>query len=589
MKKLGEIKLTRQPKRILIGVVVYVLMLCISVGAGFGLCYAYFSAKTDATGNITMGKLTIDYYNEAGTSLSSDLIVYSERDASQNLLVQNGTVMPGDILHIKGQVKNPNEESAIDSYALLKIEVTKTYDNSGSDVSYKDLSYFSLDGTRVVANSDGRYTVEPTLLNVGDSVSIDISYELVGNEIDNTYINKDVNVVMTLLGYQVDLVTEETYKNLGANTSIYGSVALQATHKLIGNEIDVWGDDTVASSSLLGDGTEESPYLISSVGDLLCLGANYTSSTYTGKYFRLTKHLDLNNKNWTPISNFYGNLDGDGYSILNLNIVMNDNSSNVWNVGLFGIITNATIKNLIIRDISIDIDFNTTGSGTYVYCGGLVGQIAQCSYAKIENCAVIGSSTVTNHIEITTLDDAWALYIGGLLGFGDVGYSGVVVENCYTMLNINISAKCRVYCGGLLARLVYGDQTYTYGIKNSYYVGNITIAETTSNTHIGLILSTNYVAGSNYEIENCFAISNSNYTLTKEDSYITKNVNNAYINSSSQDVMTKTGIEQTKIKLTRTNIKDLAILRDGLSWSLTEWKLDSGNENNGFARLRIEK
>ena len=119
MKKLGEIKLTRQPKRILIGVVVYVLMLCISVGAGFGLCYAYFSAKTDATGNITMGKLTIDYYNEAGTSLSSDLIVYSERDASQNLLVQNGTVMPGDILHIKGQVKNPNEESAIDSYALL--------------------------------------------------------------------------------------------------------------------------------------------------------------------------------------------------------------------------------------------------------------------------------------------------------------------------------------------------------------------------------------------------------------------------------------------------------------------------------------
>lgn len=577
MKSLGKSKLSKRPRRVLMSIFIYILVFGLSMGTSFGLCYAYFSAKVEASGTVTMGELTIDYYNEAGTTLASNLIVYSERDSSQNLLASSGTVMPGDVLHIKGQIKNVNSANAIDCYTLLRVEVTKTFEGEGADLSYKDIDYFKLDGTKIVAGANGRYTTAPTLLAVGASASLDIEYEVLGKEVNNSYSNKDVQVVLTLLGYQTELIVEETYNNSGSDSSIYGSVGIQATHKLIGQEIDVWGDNNTASTSLTGAGTEANPYLINSINDLLYFSTNCTGTSYSGKYFKITKHLDLNNKNWTPMSGFRGILDGDGYSILNLYI---SNSGSL--IGFIANIQGATLKNIIIKNVKITSNFS---GDSVLYVAPLV---AYCNMYQsyIKNCAVIGSSSVDTHVEVTSTKNP---YIGGIAGTMYQISSGVSIENCYAMVNISVSGSAPMVCVGGIAGRCPNSSSSIKTIKNCYYIGNISVTSTNSGSvnYVGLIVA--YGENNNsLNMENCFAISSSNYTHIGRASILNNNVNNAYINSSSQTSFTRVGVLKTENTLSRDGIKDIANLRDEMGWSVVDWDVDSGL-NSGYPRLRVEK
>lgn len=583
MKSLGKSKLSKRPRRVLMSIFIYILVFGLSMGTSFGLCYAYFSAKVEASGTVTMGELTIDYYNEAGTTLASNLIVYSERDSSQNLLASSGTVMPGDVLHIKGQIKNVNSANAIDCYTLLRVEVTKTFEGEGADLSYKDIDYFKLDGTKVVAGANGRYTTAPTLLAVGASASLDIEYEVLGKEVNNSYSNKDVQVVLTLLGYQTELIVEETYNNSGSDSSIYGSVGVQATHKLIGQEIDVWGDNNTASTSLTGAGTEANPYLINSINDLLYFSTNCMGASYSGKYFKITKHLDLNNKNWTPMSNFQGILDGDGYSILNL-YILNSGS----NVGFISNIQGATLKNIIIKNVKIVATFTGT-SGLYV--APLVAYGNDGRNSLIQNCGVIGSSAITNHIEVTSSTSLTVL-IGGLVGSVYQYNSAVGIENCYSMVNISASLSCStlyLYLGGIIARCPTNSSAIKT-IKNCYFIGDISVNNTSSSATlcVGLIAGGVLGVDNVINIENCFAISSSNYTHIGRTLALNNNVNNAYINSASQTSFTRVGVLKTENTLSRDGIKDIANLRDEMGWSVVDWDVDSGL-NSGYPRLRVEK
>ena len=56
------------------------------------------------------------------------------------------------------------------------------------------------------------------------------------------------------------------------------------------------------SASIGGTGTEQDPYLITSVAELLEFAANVNGGTnYEGKVVKLTKSLDLKGVTWTPI------------------------------------------------------------------------------------------------------------------------------------------------------------------------------------------------------------------------------------------------------------------------------------------------
>ncbi len=191
-----------------------------------------------------------------------------------------------------------------------------------------------------------------------------------------------------------------------------------------------------------GKGTEAEPYLIQSTDDLLQLADSVNGGEgYNGKYFKLEKNLNFTGKTFTPIGKdddpedlyddklFQGIFDGNGHTIRGINI------SGDYNVGIFGLVLGATIKNLTVNDCSFTgtngvgaiVGYQEQGAGSIINChvsntvsvsgedfvGGIAGSL---SYYSIENC--------TCAAEITCYSDFGAI----------VGYASDEVtdnEKCY--------------------------------------------------------------------------------------------------------------------------------------------------------------
>ncbi len=165
-----------------------------------------------------------------------------------------------------------------------------------------------------------------------------------------------------------------------------------------------------------GTGAADAPYIIANGEQLAFLAqqVNDYGKTYAGKYFKLTGDIDLDSKEWTPIScggydrndnlikdtNFAGTFDGAGFTISNLAITENGASKHT---GLFGR-SSGTIKNLYLDNANIE-SYNGIGaicaynSGTIEACGvlsgtlkisanngGNVGGICENNSGKISKC-----------------------------------------------------------------------------------------------------------------------------------------------------------------------------------------------------------
>ena len=77
--------------------------------------------------------------------------------------------------------------------------------------------------------------------------------------------------------------------------------AMMLTMIVVGTSAAAW-DGTSVSTSLKGEGTEASPYLVESAADLAFLAKSVNEGTnYAGKYLTQTADIDLGGKEWTPI------------------------------------------------------------------------------------------------------------------------------------------------------------------------------------------------------------------------------------------------------------------------------------------------
>lgn len=156
-----------------------------------------------------------------------------------------------------------------------------------------------------------------------------------------------------------------------------------------------------------GMGTSNEPYLICTPEGLMEIKNNLNS------YYKLKNDIDLQNIKWIPIGNeahpFEGNLDGDGYKILNLKLNTDERFS-----GLFGV-SEGTISNLDLINVNV-----TGGQET----SSLVGR----------NLGLIKEIYVTGDIKGSS-------FVGGL-----VGSNGGIIENSRTDVYIN----GREYIGGLV-------------------------------------------------------------------------------------------------------------------------------------------
>ena len=255
---------------------------------------------------------------------------------------------------------------------------------------------------------------------------------------------------ITVMCNSTTIATVTTTPDPGKYLTLSGNIGGASTEPSTGVELTVsigeWEDvvieldklltnDTQASTSLTGSGTEDDPYLITSAADLLCYHGN---STYRNGYTRLETDIEVAASSWTPLNTLGsgGTFDGNDHTISGtLNITPGSEN------GLFGRIWNGSISNL---NVTADINMSGVSDESYIEVGGIAGD---CSGSgSISHCTYSGTITLSITGTLGSID------IGGICGYGgnanisNCTNSGtVMVENCS-----NNDGSLGINVGGIL-------------------------------------------------------------------------------------------------------------------------------------------
>lgn len=214
-------------------------------------------------------------------------------------------------------------------------------------------------------------------------------------------------------------------------------------------------------------GTKEDPYLISTDLELAKLALDVTKgkdkTKYSGKYFQLSKDIDLSKGIWMPIgtlntddnAGFFGGIfDGDGKTISNMKIYWTTNGTKEASWGLFSRLNGkdknhyATVTNLIIEKASLETqkDKLPTESGT-VKIGIVASDLVD--FAEVSNI-IIRNSKITDHEEKYTAQNVCR--IGGIIGYLNNSNYRIFNLSSDTEINVhqNATLKKAVTVGGAI-------------------------------------------------------------------------------------------------------------------------------------------
>jgi len=131
---------------------------------------------------------------------------------------------------------------------------------------------------------------------------------------------------------------------------------------------------------------------IRTAGELMAISRGPMSA---GRYYFLENDIHLTHE-WSPIDDFRGTFDGQGFTIHNLYVL---ESSARPNAGLFGSTLNATVRNVGVR-------IGSHGVTGLRHVGGLIGSATN---TNVEKSSVIGNVNIVadNFLDIGGL---WRLY-----------------------------------------------------------------------------------------------------------------------------------------------------------------------------------
>ena len=231
------------------------------------------------------------------------------------------------------------------------------------------------------------------------------------------------------------------------------------------------------NSVFRGDGTEESPYLISNAMELGLIrdkinDAVSGSALLTASY-KLVNDIDLSAfANWTPIGTnraFSGHFNGDNHNVSKMNITSGSY------VGLFGYVGSATIENVKLTNANV--------SGAKVV-GGLIGQIK--ANATVKNCSIDGNSVVVGSLSNTA----------GLIGEAIDG-DNIQLISLINNAKVENTATSNSRAAGILSQVttkatvtlkdcinngaIKTNNGYAGGIVSAYQGGSLTIDNCTNN------------------------------------------------------------------------------------------------------------
>ena len=437
-----------------------------------GVYYHSSDAKTEIKngGKVTTGGMTIVRYNN---NPESGIYIYGDGDDTtiefscqgDAIGAYSGTFYAKDaVVETKGlrlDYKKDNSEES-DEYAQINAKFVDTKLSVSSELRlYKDAA-LTLNGATVTAGKvQIRENATPTI------------------NIDNSTIK--ANSVENLSGATWNAVMDED------------------------------GYVTFVRTGLAGGGTEENPYLINNLEDLVFFRDQVNGgNNYAGKYVALTADIDLNNEEWTPIGNntnqFQGYFDGNNKTISNLRV-----TGNTRYKGFFGYIKGTGMSATTtpsVKDLTLDgVNVNVEGDGYYVgglagqaytcnitnvtvkgnvsgvrYVGGLVGHVytyfkdchfignASCSFdalggiagagdCRAYDCSVIGDITGSN-------------WVGGIVGNGQEGTSAV---GCYVKGDVKTSNNYYRGVGGIAGVAGHGYASSEF--KNNYFDGEVYLGD----------------------------------------------------------------------------------------------------------------
>ena len=391
--------------------------------------------------------------------------------------------------------------SGHDLWVVMKQENTgQTYPTPSFDLSSHNTNAFYASNSSPTSLYDANSSYNCAWLIKAYITDADYTYNVyrngtcIANSVNGTYFN-DTNLADGTYSYYL-------------KTNYYGGVT-EASNQV-----------SVEIISFPGDGTEQNPYIITTTAQLDALASAVNGGeTYNGTYFILgndiaysTEGLGDTDENFTTIGgyfeglggkNFSGTFDGQGHTISGIRLYKTGTDAQSMYQGLFGRISGATIKNLILADASI------TG---YRYVGGLVGNKVN---GTVQNCLVFEST-------ITCADK----YVGALFGKD----TGTVNANHYRNCTVNGMANAtNVGAGGnggvsssrdkngarsvhtltLGENITAAGESVTYqGI--TYYASNTTI---TLGHDLSSYVATYYVDGA--------AIAGNTFTMPAEDVSVT--------------------------------------------------------------------
>ena len=192
----------------------------------------------------------------------------------------------------------------------------------------------------------------------------------------------------------------------------------------------------------------------------------YAINNDTSGNYRLMNDIDMTEETakggswdtghgWTPLNDFSGEFDGNGYRIKGMNIYGNPGN----NVGLFKRINVGKVCNLGMVDVKIG-DLDSLSLDTYI--GTVAGDVF--GLGSVSNCYSSGN--------IVCPKNGWEdinMYVGGITGEN----SGVSISKCYNTSKIDNSAnvdsgyKNRFYVGGIVG---YNDWSC---LEQCYNAGEI--------------------------------------------------------------------------------------------------------------------
>ncbi len=267
----------------------------------------------------------------------------------------------------------------------------------------------------------------------------------------------------TFLGWSKTAGGEVAFKlkNDGSITPASVSVKKDETLTLYAVWSPIWA----------GSGTEAAPYEIPDVDKLTALQTqvNENGFSYTGKWFRLTNNIDLNNELWPPIGidalhSFGGSLDGGGKTISGLKV----ETDRQW-AGLFGSVRGTYGVPMTMRDLTLkngSVKFTSSGTSC---SGGLVAAVEGETALELRN-VVAENLTVSGGRSGS----------GGLLGRGRVAmtnchnrggsvtgsYAGGLAGMGYSNLQDHVLAGCTnsaKVVGKRTAGGMTGNETHSYG------------------------------------------------------------------------------------------------------------------------------